>query len=329
MRVFRLLINALFHFQMATCEINKQKSIQYGTMNEMAVAWLIRLVILISAVCCFWKIDIAQEIIDNLYSWLLTTYTFNSVYFETLWVVTVYPLTLNIPKLIDAIPQFDKYKLDPKIFWEDCPWKNHLKEAVVYAAPFLLLDTFAVKKYSGVDPREWEHRRASFIQYTRALPTSPPTVGQIVFHLIGAFIIYDALFFIVHFACHKNMFLYKHIHAKHHDHEILTSRVSNRMTVSERIGLVLCANESLKLMGSHPLTRLAFVPILLYWLMENHLGYDLPWGLDKIVPLGLIGGSKRHYQHHINGQRHYEPFFTYIDNWICPLLQKNKSIKSR
>ena len=296
-------------------------------MMESQVVWCVRIAVITVLFLCLWKSDPAQAIVDDIYSWLLTTRFFSSVYFETCWVIIVYPLILIIPKMIDKIRYLDKYKLDSKIYWEDCAWIDHIKEAVIYGTPFFILDTFTVKKYVGVDPQEWQDRRASIIQHTRALPTFAPTIGQIVVHLTGAFIIYDALFFLVHIVCHKNMFLYKHVHATHHDHEILTSRVSNRMTVSERVGLVLCANESLKVMGSHPLTRLIFVPILLYWLMENHLGYDIPWGLNKIVPFGLVGGSSRHYKHHIHSHRYYEPFFTYIDDWVYPLIVKIKPSK--
>ncbi len=288
------------------------------TEGTAHITWSLRLLSVTFAAYCFFHIKDVQTVVDNLYSWLLTTWLFQSVYFETIWVVLTYPVILSIPKFMDAIPYWDQYKIHPKTHWPQRLWLDHLREAGIYAAPFLLLDTFIVKKYAGVDPIEWTSRRASLIQYTRALPDDAPLVGDIVKQLLGALIIYDILFFLVHLACHKNMFLYQQLHAVHHDHEILTSRVSNQLTIAERILLVLCANESLKIMGGHPLTRLIFVPIFLYWLMENHLGYDAPWGLHRIVPFGLVGGSVRHYHHHLNGCRYYQPFFTYIDDWIYP-----------
>ncbi len=287
---------------------------------DVGVTWSVRATICVLAATCVANAQTLQSLVDKFYVTLLGTWLFNSVYFETLWVIMVYPLILLVPKVMDAVPWLDRYKIDPKTRWDDLPWLGHIKEAAVYAAPFMFLDTFMVKKYVGVDPREWDVRRASVVQYTRALPTTAPTTAQIPTHLLGAFIVYDAAFFVLHLACHSNKFLYKHIHAPHHDHEVLTSRVSNKMTVVERVALVLCANESLKLMGSHPLTRLFFVPILLYWLMENHLGYDTPWGLHRVVPWGLIGGSPRHFTHHVHGHRFYEPFFTYIDDWIYPIV---------
>ncbi len=45
-------------------------------------------------------------------------------------------------------------------------------------------------------------------------------------------------------------------------------------------------------------------------------GYDMPWMLQNVVPLGIWGGSRRHEQHHKLGHGNYQKFFTYIDNWL-------------
>ena len=276
-----------------------------------------------TGVCAsLWYYNTVQAYIDTFYQWILTTWFFNSVYFETLWTGIVYVAVLHVAKAYDKLKFMDKFKINPESKWHE---RNNLLEdaweAICYMTPFFILDTFMVKRYWDVDPEEWIWRRKSWIQSTRALPTFAPTFSGIIIQLIGSFIIYDAIFFLIHFASHKNLFLYKNLHAAHHNHEILTSRVSNQMTMIERIMLVLAANQSLKIMCSHPFTRAIFVIILLYWLMENHLGYDLPWGLDKLT-FGFIGGSYRHYQHHMCGERHYQPFFTYIDDWILPFIDR-------
>ena len=289
-----------------------------GSAGSKGLLLLVRLLYVTAFIMGYLCYDHLQHLITALYRFLLGTRFFNSVYFETLWTTMVYPCILLAPVLMDKIPALDRYKLDPKVRWHSTPMTTALMEAAEYATPLILLDTFMVKKYWGVDPKEWDIRRRDWIQVTRALPEDPPTVFQIFYQLVCSFVIYDILFFMAHYACHRYHRLYKHLHSRHHDHEVVFSRVTNQLTVVERVLLVLSANQALKLVRGHPLTRAIFVPLFLAALTENHCGYDLPWTLDKVVPWGLVGGSPRHYAHHEYGTRHYQPFLTYIDNYLHP-----------
>ena len=38
--------------------------------------------------------------------------------------------------------------------------------------------------------------------------------------------------------------------------------------------------------------------------------------LSNVVPLELVGGSRRHEKHHHNGAVHYQKFFTWLDE-LC------------
>ena len=58
------------------------------------------------------------------------------------------------------------------------------------------------------------------------------------------------------------------------------------MHVFERLGLVLLANFSLNVIGSHVLTRTVFVPVLMWLLVEIYSGLELPWGYAKVLPKG-------------------------------------------
>ena len=49
-----------------------------------------------------------------------------------------------------------------------------------------------------------------FLQRTRALPIEPPQFGEMVRHVMVAFVIFDALFFAQHFAFHKSNKLYRY-----------------------------------------------------------------------------------------------------------------------
>ena len=269
-----------------------------------------------------WEAEI-QRLIDALWRYLLTSDFYNHVTFETWWTMLI-----NIPistafYVLTEIPILQKYKLDPHLpGWQNVGITGVLSESFQYAWPFLFLDFVTVKKYSGVDASEWALRRQTWLQSTRALPLHAPTLFQICYQLLGAYVIFDAMFCMVHYTLHRNSWLYKHIHAEHHTHDVLYSKVVNQLTLLERIVLILCANEALKIMGSHPLTRTVFVPLFLINLTENHCGYDLPWTWDKVVPFGLVGGAAKHWAHHVRGDRYYAPFFTLLDDYV---LSKRKT----
>ncbi len=93
----------------------------------------------------------------------------------------------------------------------------------------------------------------------------------------------------------------------------MNPQITNQLDVLERLGLVLLANFSLNIIGSHVITRTLFVPMFVWLLVEIHSGMDLPWGYDKLLPNGWAAGSKRHSQHHQTGTRYYAPFFNWWD----------------
>ena len=288
--------------------------------------WTARICYLLLGILGYYYYDHVQYAVDTIYSYLVSTWVYNSVYFETWWATLVYAFLLAFPYVMDKTRGFNKYKIEPKVKWDSAGLKKILIEGVLYCTPLMTLDTFMVKRYKavGINPSEWSTRGQHWIQETRALPATPPTVLQITIQLLLSFLLYDAIFYIIHFILHKNYWLYKHIHADHHIHDRVFSRVTNQLTVPERIALVLSANQALKTFNSHPMTRTIFVPLFIGWLIENHCGYDLPWTLDKVVPFGLVGGSPAHYKHHAVGTRNYEPFFTYIDKTVRFFQRKSK-----
>ncbi|XP_013416672.1 cholesterol 25-hydroxylase-like [Lingula anatina] len=260
-----------------------------------------------------------QNAVNETWAWLLQQWWFNSVYFETVWAPVCFTVLL-VPmyRLIDSIPLFDRYKIDKKHRFIPFTALEMLKTGVFYMAPLALLDTFMVKHYKGcgIDPMVWKIKRQTWVQTTRALPAEPPSVALIPIHIVCALVVFDMFFFLVHYSLHKNAWLYKTFHALHHDHATVDIHVTNQLTVVERIVLILSANEGLKIVNSHPLTRAIYVPIFLWLLMENHCVYDWPWGLDKLVPFGLMGGPARHFAHHVQGSGNYAPFFTYLDKLV-------------
>ena len=277
----------------------------------------LRFFIVAATLCVAIYIDELQTLSNNTYSYLLSSIIFNSVYFETFWATICYAVIIPVyPWFVAKQRWLDKYKIDPSVTYVPTTVLKIIQDAIIYVSPLMLLDTFMVKMYCGVDSMVWVEKRQDFIQVTRALPTEPPPVGQMVYHLVASLIVYDIIFFALHYTLHRNYFLYNYVHKPHHDHGMIHAHVTNQLTVPERIALILSANFALKVFNSHPWTRTIFVPIFIFILVDNHSGYDMPFGLHRLVPFGLVGGSLNHFQHHMKGKRHYQPILTYLDKLL-------------
>ena len=216
---------------------------------------------------------------------------------------------------------------------------KRLMEIVTYAAPLLTLDFTLIKKFadvpvedirqSGGYSRSADRRIGGYflaptlhnfspsspLQLVRALPMEAPSSRRLVIELVTTFFIYDSLFFFIHIAFHKLPFL-RQIHWPHHRHAEMNPQVTNKLSVTERVSLILLANFALNIIRSHVLTRTAFVPFFVYLLVEVHSGMDLPWGYDKILPQGWGAGSEKHAHHHRVGEGYYQPFFSWWDNML-------------
>ncbi|MCJ1413087.1 hypothetical protein MMC19_007189 [Ptychographa xylographoides] len=220
---------------------------------------------------------------------------------------------------------------------------KRMGEMFVYTAPLLLLDFTMIKKFAGVplvdirssggypplfennssdsqqispnflSPTVHNFKLDAPLQLIRALPFEPPSSRRLILELIVAFFLYDSLFFFIHVAFHRIPLLAK-IHQPHHAHTEMHPQVTNKLSIIERLSLVLLANFSLNIIGSHVLTRTAFVPFFVYLLVDVHSGLDLAWGYDKIMPYGWGAGSKLHAVHHRTGGGGFAPFFGWWDH---------------
>ncbi|KAL8941109.1 MAG: hypothetical protein Q9216_002441 [Gyalolechia sp. 2 TL-2023] len=220
--------------------------------------------------------------------------------------------------------------------------KNRVIEGLTYISPLLLLDLTLIKKYGGVTvqdmalsgnydlssltktihgtflaPTLHNFTLSSPLQTRRALPVAPPTSRELALQLVASLFIYDALFFGFHLILHTPFFL--SVHSHHHNHREINPQITNQLDIFERLGLVLLANFSLNIIGSHVVTRTLFVAVFVWLLVDIHSGMDLDWGYDKILPRGWASGSKRHSMHHRIGTKYYEPFFNWWDDayeWV-------------
>lgn len=264
--------------------------------------------------------------------------------FETLWTVFCYAAT-EVPITV-AFMKHPEWRLahqgqsreqsPPKPKGMRRPSRRGY-EALTYVAPLMALDLLMIKKFADVpledmlrsgnyDPSlvSGNHKTTflvpslhnfsltSPLQTTRALPLEAPTSRRLAIELIVSFVLYDALFFAFHLAMHILPIL-RTWHRPHHSHGEIHPQVTNQLHIFERLGLVLLANFSLNIIGSHVLTRTLFVPVFVWLLVEIHSGLDLPWAYDRILPPGWGGGAKKHALHHSNGEGGLEPYFNWCD----------------
>lgn len=289
-----------------------------------------------------------QALLDALYSYLYTSFIYRASTFETWWTVIWYAgiearyttKFASHPRLRLAV-QKDGQLTKPRPKMQRPT--HRIREGLTYIAPLLLLDLTMIKKFSDVPiydmavsgnhdsntvsirgnflaPSLHRFTLDSPLQTTRALPHTPPSSRQLILQLATSILIYDTVFFFFHLALHKLPVLNK-IHALHHKHGEMNPQITNQLDILERLGLVMLANFSLNIIGSHVLTRTLFVPMFVWLLVDIHSGMDQQWGYDKLLPRGWAAGSKRHSQHHQYGTKYYEPFFNWWDDSLESLTK--------
>ncbi|XP_039274111.1 cholesterol 25-hydroxylase-like protein [Styela clava] len=295
------------------------------TASQLLVA---RIIFALSCYFCYLKAETFQDWIDTCWGYLRDQWWFQTVYFETLLVVVYsFPPTFFF-MIIDKISYFDKFRVSPKgglIYSESM--QDILFHAVEYILPLSILDTLHVKHYYGVTDDVIIQKRLNWIQRTRALPEYSPRLSDIIIHISVAIVIYDIMFFIIHYNLHKYQILYRTFHKKHHTHVVINAKATDHQNWIERIVFILSANAGLKVQGAHPFTRTIFVFVFVTILIYNHCGYDFPWTFDKLIPGDIFSGSREHYVHHAKGKRHYQFCFTYLDKGLDWLESRKKNKK--
>nr|XP_020446289.1 cholesterol 25-hydroxylase-like protein [Monopterus albus] len=146
-------------------------------------------------------------------------------------------------------------------------------------------------------------------------PTFPelaPSCWQLFVEVFACFLLFDMLFFFLHFTMHRVPWLYRNIHHLHHKHHILLALAAQDASSVELLSLLLLAVSSTWLVGCHPLSEVVF-HLLNSWLaVEDHCGYDLPWALHRLLP--CVGGAPYHQAHHSLQVGNYAPYFTHWDH---------------
>ena len=296
---------------------------------------------------------IYQPALDYIYASLLHSSIYTASTFETWWTVVIYAVIevsytyrfAHNPQL--RLVNHSRNGNAPPIQLPKMQRpKKRVREGLTYIAPLLLLDLTLIKKYGGVPvqdmassggydmasmtktihgtflaPTLHNFSFSSPLQTRRALPPVAPTSREVVLQLATSLFIYDTLFFLFHLSLHHPLF--SRIHSHHHNHREINPQITNQLDIAERMGLVLLANFSLNIIGSHVLVRTLFVVVFVWLLVDIHSGMDLEWGYDKLLPSGWGSGSKRHSLHHQVGNRYYEPFFNWWDDAYEMVVRSN------
>lgn len=96
-------------------------------------------------------------------------------------------------------------------------WKGReialFQETLWYAVPWILFDAAVPRRHLLL-----------------AQSAEPPTFFRIVQDLLCTLITYDALFFIGHMAMHRNRFLFRTVHSKHHTSGTHLTQLSSTIT---------------------------------------------------------------------------------------------------
>ncbi|MCJ1395097.1 hypothetical protein MMC18_007978 [Xylographa bjoerkii] len=326
--------------------------------------WVPRMILYAIVLTGIFLPSIYESFLSNLWTFLYNSRFYRFSGFETFETVLCYIIiepfytykfgrNPNLRIDVRASKQKASGSERPKIPKMRRPSKR-MGEMFVYTAPLLMMDFTMIKKFAGVpvadirqsggyslplvnsisgdispsflSPTVHNFTLNSPLQLTRALPAEAPSSRRLLLELMISFFIYDALFFFIHIAFHRIRFLAR-IHMPHHTHTEMHPQVTNKLSVAERLSLVLFANFALNIIGSHVLTRSAFVPFFVYLLVEVHSGLDLPWSYDKLMPFGWGAGSRVHAAHHRTGEGAFAPFFTWWDRGI-EWLDERQRMKS-
>ena len=156
------------------------------------------------------------------------------------------------------------------------------------------------------------------------LPRLAPTLLEFLWQQLAGLMIFDFQYFVWHASHHKVRFLYKHVHALHHRYHSPFCWVTQYLHPWELITVGFLTTTNTWCFDCHPLTIWSYMLLSIVISVEAHIGFDFPFTLNHVIPLGIIGGSPKHDMHHLKPTTNYEPFFNHFDRlcgtW-CPTMR--------
>ncbi|KAM4618249.1 cholesterol 25-hydroxylase-like protein 1, member 1 [Polymixia lowei] len=210
------------------------------------------------------------------------------------------------------VPLFHKYKIQP------------------YRRPTLgmMAKTFMTAAYNHLIFVIPAVTIGMFLLPPPVLPQIAPTVYEVLIDGLAVLLVFDTQYYIWHVVHHKNPQLYRWVHAIHHEYISPFSWSTEHLSIPELMTVGLWSNLDPILLKCHPFSTWCVTVFSIWMSVEDHIGYDLPWALNHLVPFGLLGGAPAHDMHHQKSSSNYAPFFSHWDR-ICgtAVLLEKKTVK--
>ncbi|XP_067838252.1 cholesterol 25-hydroxylase-like protein 2 [Heptranchias perlo] len=147
------------------------------------------------------------------------------------------------------------------------------------------------------------------------LKEEAPLLSELLIGVLGCTILFDFQYYIWHLTHHKVRWLYTTFHALHHKYYVPFSWSTQYLSAWELISVGFWTTINPIILQCHCLTGFVFMFFNVWISVDDHSGYDFPWGLHNIIPFGLWGGTVKHDAHHQKVQCHFAPFFSHWD-WL-------------
>ena len=231
-------------------------------------------------------------ILDNFSPFVIAgplTFAFHEVVYFGAWMPWL---------LLDQIPYFQKYKIQPEKKASGAMVWKCLKR-LIFAHFFI---QFPMQLLF--------HFVADRMGFSMALPLPP--VREIAWQLPVFFVIEDFYFYWIHrFLHHKS--IYKYIHKIHHEHTHPFGIAAEYAHPVETLFLGLGTLLGPLLFARHMVTLWAWLLVRLWETVEDHSGYDLPFNPTNFIP--FWGGAVHHDFHHKTFEGPYSSIFTWCD-WM-------------
>ncbi|CAG2233909.1 cholesterol 25-hydroxylase-like protein 1, member 2 [Mytilus edulis] len=156
------------------------------------------------------------------------------------------------------------------------------------------------------------------------LPELAPSWFEFVWQQIASLIVFDFQYFVWHWTHHKVRFLYKHIHSVHHRYHSPFVWVTQYLHPWELVTVGFLTTTNTWFFKCHPMTTWSYMLLSIVVSVEAHIGFDLPFSLNNILPFGMIGGAPKHDMHHLKPLTNFSPFFNHWDKTFdsfCPPMK--------
>lgn len=215
--------------------------------------------------------------------------------------------------LAERVPFFNRYKIQPDRRPTVVMMSKSFKTAM-YNHIFFVLPAGII---------------SMFILPTPILPQGAPTLYEVIIDGLAILLLFDTQYYVWHFIHHKHSQLYRWIHAIHHEYTAPFSWSTQQLSIPELMTVGLWSNQDPLLLKCHPLTTWCVTVFSIWMSVEDHIGYDLPWTLNHLVPFGLLGGAPAHDMHHQKPNSNYAPFFSHWDRIFGTAVPPKKNTLRR